>query len=155
MQVDPSRSDTVYASTGAVYKSTDSGSSWTGVKNDQALFLSVSPTDPATIYAVLSSSLTKSADGGHSWLYTATGLSAYLSAYYGGGTSLAEDPANGDTVYLGTGFAGLYRVAPDSSKTRISPERMRALAKKRVNQALRSSTAAASLLVPVSIYNRR
>jgi photosystem II stability/assembly factor-like uncharacterized protein len=113
VQVDPNRTDVVYASTDKVYKSTDSGSSWKGVNTNPAKFLLVSPTDSATIYAALADELAKSPDSGESWLSAFKGLGNYAFAYYGGAVAIDEDPSNGNTLYIAAGDGALYRLTAD------------------------------------------
>jgi photosystem II stability/assembly factor-like uncharacterized protein len=117
VQVDPNRTDVVYASTDKLYKSTDSGSSWKGVNGNRAKFLLVSPTDPATMFADVYSGLAKSIDSGESWSGAFLGLGGYALLYYGGAVAIDEDPSNGNTLYIAAGDGALYRLAADFSWT--------------------------------------
>ncbi len=122
VQVDPNRTDVVYASTDKVYKSTDSGSSWKGVNTNPAKFLLVSPTDSATIYAALADELAKSTDSGESWLSAFKGLGNYAFAYYGGAVAIDEDPSNGNTLYIAAGDGALYRLTADLRWTWVNTQ---------------------------------
>jgi len=127
--VDPGLTDSVYTSTDKLYKSTDSGSSWTGILGSHATILSVSPSHPARIYAALSDRLLKSENSGNSWFNVYIGFAYYEIFYYGGATALAEDPAIGDAVYVGiAGGGGLYRVAAEYSAKPVLNGTMRAIA---------------------------
>jgi hypothetical protein len=121
VQVDPNRTDVVYASTDRLYKSTDSGSSWKGV-NTKAKFLLVSPTDRATMYADLYSELAKSTDSGESWSGVFLGLGGYALWAYGGAVAVDEDPSNGNTLYIAAGDGALYRLAADYSWTWVNTQ---------------------------------
>jgi hypothetical protein len=73
----------------------------------------VSPTDPKTVYAATYTALAKSADSGESWSTVFLGLGGYAFAYYGGPTSIDEDPSNGNTLYIACGDGALYRLPAD------------------------------------------
>ncbi|MCA1568181.1 MAG: DUF4214 domain-containing protein [Acidobacteria bacterium] len=114
--VDPSRPHVVYAGTlRGVYKSTDSGLSWSpareGLGELEVAALAIDPTNTNVIYAGTinnigspNSGVFKSTDAGGSWNVMNTGMR---------GTSinvLAVDPVNSNNVYAGTSFgAGIYK----------------------------------------------
>jgi photosystem II stability/assembly factor-like uncharacterized protein len=54
--------------------------------------------------------LLKSADGGASWLAINQGLAGLIGTSLTG-TALLIDPANSDTLYLGTSTGGVFRSA--------------------------------------------
>jgi hypothetical protein len=114
--VDPSRPHVVYAGTlRGVYKSTDSGLSWSparaGMGELEVAALAIDPTNTNVVYAGTinnigspTSGVFKSTDAGGSWNVVNTGMF---------GTSinaLAVDPVNSNNVYAGTSFgAGIYK----------------------------------------------
>lgn len=65
--------------------------------------LVVDPATPSTLYAVASGGVSKSTDGGNSWITRNDGL--------GGNTvrTLAIDPVNPGRLYAGTAFDGVYK----------------------------------------------
>lgn len=107
--VDPSSPSTVYALSGGLYKSTDSGATWTLVNTGGVNpgfsgvgALAIDPQTPTTLYAGIagssSSSVIKSIDGGATWLPANTGLNG--TSVFG----LGIDPQNPSTLYAGGSF---------------------------------------------------
>ena len=115
---------TVYASTAdcddsgclgdGIFKSTDGGSSWTaansGLPGGAVSSIAIDAQNPATLYIGLSwgqninrTGVFKSIDRGASWKQLSPGLPE--GTYFG---SLAIDPRDSSTVYLGTG-RGVFR----------------------------------------------
>ncbi len=92
---------------GDVYKSTDSGESWspanTGLIIDTSpVLLVIDPSNPATLYAGTGGGVFKSTDGGASWSPANNGLN---SAYV---TTLTIDPSKPATLYAGSD-RGVYK----------------------------------------------
>lgn len=86
-------------------KSTDGGLTWTGVTPDPRIMfgasaVGISAADPATMYAVLASSIFRSTDGGVSWLGSQQGL---MPSYYGFfAQDIVVDPEIPTTVFAPT-----------------------------------------------------
>ena len=105
--IDPSNSSLVYATTnyGKLFISTNSGDSWMEAYNKElpnSSFISklvIDPLDGNTFYAVSSSGLYKSTNGGISWMLTNSSL-AYSSTYEV--PPVAFDSNNSQIVYIGT-----------------------------------------------------
>ncbi|MFC1501773.1 WD40/YVTN/BNR-like repeat-containing protein, partial [bacterium] len=76
IEIDPTNSSKVYAGTsGGVYRSTNSGASWT--KNNGSVLayeLALDPNNPSTLYAGYSDRIYKSTDSGVNWTKYTTGL---------------------------------------------------------------------------------
>lgn len=110
--VDPRNSNVIYigAAQGGVWKSSDGGSSWTPLTDNQPSLaigaLALDPNNPDVVYAgtgepslgggnYYGAGLLKSTDGGQSW--TVLGVDRF------GGTGIAKiivDPANSNTIYV-------------------------------------------------------
>jgi photosystem II stability/assembly factor-like uncharacterized protein len=116
--VDPLVPSTLYVGTvgtclgcgGGVYKSTDSGATFSAVHYESAgklyenyiTALAVDARDPAVVYAGATDGLWKSANAGASWRHVGRGLrDAYVE-------SLALDPADRNHLYVGIHPGGLY-----------------------------------------------
>ncbi len=113
LAIDPQTPATLYAGTigGTVYKSTDSGGTWTAAvlpSYPTVNTIVVDPTTPANLYAGSSGGLYKSSNSGTTW--TSLGLPAGSIV-----NALAIDPSTSATVYAGTN-AGLYK-STDSGST--------------------------------------
>jgi photosystem II stability/assembly factor-like uncharacterized protein len=96
LTIDPSDSQTVYASTdGGIFKSTDGGAAWsainTGLTDTNVRALALDPSDSQTVYAGTDGGVFMSTDGGVTWSAINAGLT-WVSA-------LAIDPSNSQTVY--------------------------------------------------------
>jgi uncharacterized repeat protein (TIGR01451 family) len=107
--INPVTTSILYASvssggTTSIYKSIDSGASWTPLANSPlANFLAIDPTNPSTIYAggfVMS----KSTDGGATWNLINSAPLGFRQI-----TSINVDPVNSSIVYVGTLNGGLYK----------------------------------------------
>jgi photosystem II stability/assembly factor-like uncharacterized protein len=116
--VDPIMPTTVYAGTqsGGIFKSTDSGGHWdaidAGIVETEVHAIVIDPVDPQTLYIAAqihsyppSSSLYKSTDGGVSWSPINDGLNANATS----AETLAIDPSDSTTIYVGTSWDGVYK----------------------------------------------
>ena len=108
--IDPQNSGTVYAATGTgLFKSGDSGASWSALNPGPPCCIStlvIDPQTPGTIYGVTrDSDVLKSIDGGMNWTPVHSGLPADAGDRYII-TSLAIDPRHPTTVYAGNGLRG-------------------------------------------------
>jgi len=110
LAIDPSTPATVYAGTaaGGVFKSVDSGGSWTavntGLTNLAVLSLAIDPSTPATLYAGTNGAgVFKSVDSGGNWTPVHTGLTNLAV------TELAIDPSTPTTLYAGTDGGGIFK----------------------------------------------
>lgn len=111
IDVDPNDSDNVYLAGGSgVVRSTDGGVSWTGGTGPfvsgtnfalAILALEINP-DDGTIFAATQSGAFRSTDAGATWQLVTDGLTA--SAFL----SLAIDPVDPSTVYLGSVGKGVF-----------------------------------------------
>ena len=114
--IDPNECRTVYAGTanGGVFKSIDSGRTWSAVNvglTHPALVLSlaIDPTTSSTLYAGTRSGVFKSADGGGTW----TAATAGPENVY----ALAVDPNAPTTLYAGNGSfqtGGVFKSTADA-----------------------------------------
>jgi photosystem II stability/assembly factor-like uncharacterized protein len=112
----PSNSQVVYAATwgGGVYKTTNSGGSWSQVNNGLEghlwlYALAIAP-NGTTLYAgTTDSGVYKTTNGGSSWSPVNNGL-ANLNI-----RSLAINPANSQVVYAGTMEGGVYKTTNGGS----------------------------------------
>jgi hypothetical protein len=110
LTVDPVTSSTIYAGTlgsgiesAKLYKSTDSGNSWTPIYTFPVQSIAIDPNAPSTIYMMSSGIAMKSVDGGVTWYnVNRTGMSTpYIY-------SLAIDQSTSpSTIYAGT-YSGVY-----------------------------------------------
>jgi hypothetical protein len=111
------------ASTKGVYKSTDSGATWTNVTNDgftedrSIQAITIDPTNPNIVYAGIFNAthntvqgVWKTTNGGTNWSIANTGLGINKNIL-----ALAIDPSNPNIVYLGTSF--LY--SPNTGPTYV------------------------------------
>lgn len=98
--IDPSNSATLYlASAGAIYKTTNGGSSWSALITSVYCYsIAVSPTAPSTIIAAVNLGVLKSTNGGSSW--AAPTLTTARAA--------AIDPKNPANVLIGANW-NLFR----------------------------------------------
>jgi hypothetical protein len=116
--VDPLSPSTVYAGTSesGVLKSTDGGATWTraGLADTPVIALAIDPGVPSLLYAVTSTGLHKSANGGATWhpIYTNGSTDWYLMSerpisWTVGTVALARraDPAIPAAVYAGVTYA--------------------------------------------------
>lgn len=96
---------------GDIYASADNAQSWTHLGNSGIFggfehWMGVDPLDNNVIFALAKSGkLTRSSDGGHTWLPFGEGLPGDENNIHV--LSLAIDPTNADVIYAGTGsFVG-------------------------------------------------
>lgn len=113
---------TVFASTAlGVYKSLSYGASWApqGLAGESVSALTVAPSDPRTVYALLSrGAIARSTDGGVSWTWTGLLVPPPNSIY-----ALAVDPRSSRSVYVAAD-TGLYKSANAGRSWRpIGPNR--------------------------------
>ncbi|HEY0171895.1 MAG TPA: Calx-beta domain-containing protein [Pyrinomonadaceae bacterium] len=122
---DPSNSSVVYAAGINLYKSTNSGTSWSGLFAYDATTVSevngilVDPSSPSTLYVHSSGSaapVRKSTDGGLSWVNASAGLPATGASGSYSVSALIFDPVKPSVLYAacrGTAEAGggVYRSA--------------------------------------------
>ncbi len=124
---DPSAPATLYAGacdydvvsgfprpSGGVFKSTDSGGTWTaansGLTSSCVRTLAVDPKNPATLYAGGRGGIFKSVDSGATWTAANKGLSNLDVG------ALVIHPTNPATLYAGTGGGGVFK-STDSGAT--------------------------------------
>ncbi len=143
LAVDPTNADVVYlgAAEGGVWKTTDGGSTWTPLLDNQPSLavgsIAVDPSNPGTIYvgtgeenfnydAYFGAGILKSMDGGATWAH----ISGPFASSYGSGSdqggayigALAVSPSNSSLVLAAAYFAssssasGLY-ISRDSGQT--------------------------------------
>jgi uncharacterized repeat protein (TIGR01451 family) len=110
LAIDPSTPATVYAGTeaGGVFKSTDSGGSWTavntGLTNLDVRALAIDPSTPATTYAgTYGAGVFKSVNSGETWAPVHSGLTNLAVS------ALAIDPSTPTTLYAGTDGGGVFK----------------------------------------------
>ncbi|MBN1888310.1 MAG: hypothetical protein JW850_09980 [Thermoflexales bacterium] len=107
---DPTNSNTIYigTATGGVWKSTNGGTSWTPLTDNQASFsifsIAIDPTNPNTLYAgtgeisgYYGTGILKSTDGGGSWSVLGQAEMAGMVV-----SSIVIDPSSPQTVYAAT-----------------------------------------------------
>jgi photosystem II stability/assembly factor-like uncharacterized protein len=121
LALDPHTPTTLYAGTNnGVWKSTDSGQSWTILNsgfnrstsdartaNAAVTHLTVAPTRPTTLYASMSfngGGITTSTDGGASWNPPQRGWPANYEI-----EAIAIDPKTATTVYVALYMAGVFK----------------------------------------------
>jgi hypothetical protein len=106
LAIDPQTPTTLYAGTeGGVYRSTNSGASWsavnTGLTNLYVWALAINPTTSSTVYAsTYNGGVFKTTDSGASW--------SAISGYGGPAGALVIDPTTPSTLYAGTD-RGVFR----------------------------------------------
>lgn len=107
---EPGTPTTMYVGSGAgVFKSTDSGSTWTALNNfglsnvPVVRALAIDPTTPSTIYAgtATNAGLYKTTNGGANWTQMNSGMVNISSV-----NTIVIDPFNPQTVYAGSGSSG-------------------------------------------------
>jgi len=108
VEVDVSNDQTLYlASLAGAYKSTNSGATWTAIKNGlpggNIAAVATDPTNPNIVYA-LSDTIYKSADGGATWEQKDAGVNSPTQDGF-----LAIDPLNPNTVYVSTSDLGVFK----------------------------------------------
>jgi photosystem II stability/assembly factor-like uncharacterized protein len=112
LAIDPQTPATLYAagsvSTGfetVLFKSTDAGATWTALSGLSTFprALAIDPQSPAIVYAGTNAGVSKSTDGGNSWMDMNAGASV-INVF-----ALALDPADSTTVYAATRFDGIFK----------------------------------------------
>ena len=111
LAIDPHIPSTLYAATsGGVFRSTDSGASWspviTGLTNTDVKALAIDPMTPSTLYAGTwgGGGVFQSTNSGASWSPVNTGLTANTNV-----NALAIDPMTPSTLYAGTQGDGTFK----------------------------------------------
>jgi photosystem II stability/assembly factor-like uncharacterized protein len=104
LAADPSNPSTVYAATGRLYKSVDSGSRWTAMNLQENFDLVLPTSAPSIVYATriyeVDGPFYRTDDGGESWVQATTPPERL--------SSLAVDPKEPRTLYAVTA-SGLFR----------------------------------------------
>jgi len=96
---DPGTSGVVLAATSSgIFRSLDGGQFWSSV-GPTAIRIDISPSNPSFAYAVSALGVYKSSDGGASWMQV---LNANAK-------SVAVDPNNPSTVFVGNDSGGVYK----------------------------------------------
>jgi len=111
LAIDPKVPSTLYlvapgSAGGAVFKSANSGDSWTpaGSGLPRSVYaLAIDPTTPSTLYAATSEGVYKSADSGGVWAAASAGMPNVFV------NSVAIDPATPAVLYAGTSASGVYK----------------------------------------------
>jgi len=102
--IDPVEPNTLFAGSGkgdGLFKSTNGGETWqtvAGFRNQSILDISFDPADHRTIWVATFWYVYKSEDGGSTWIRFDPGRQDGYSYYW----SLAIDPSDSNTVYVGT-----------------------------------------------------
>ena len=114
--VDPVTPSNLYASSGpGVFKSTDSGASWTLVFRtlNPASDLVIEPEKPSVLYVAYGGdaqkTLFKSTDGGQTWNEADDGIGMISSSQIDGVYKIAVDPVNDGVVYATTYNTGVFK----------------------------------------------
>jgi photosystem II stability/assembly factor-like uncharacterized protein len=116
--IDPNASNIIYAlainlditsGNPSVYKSIDSGVTWSGPKLLSALALKIDPLNTQTLYASGNEQIFKSTDGGENWISISAGLPS-------GRPHVVADPIRPNVIYAGIDGAGVFR-SPDGGVT--------------------------------------
>jgi photosystem II stability/assembly factor-like uncharacterized protein len=109
--IDPAHPQTVYLGDGAVTKSIDGGATWAVLNTPAGIDvfnLALSPSTPATLYAVGRQGLTfaalKSTDGGGTWHVIGGVPNGSFS-----GQAAAVDPSDSNTFYVSVLYRGVFR----------------------------------------------
>ena len=108
--IDPSNPSIVYVgSFNGVFKSTNAGITFT-LKNTGLIIttihsLAIDPGTPSTLYAGTSLGIFKSVNGGDSWAEVKNGISGISPRV----NEIVIDPANSNTIYIGTANRGLFK----------------------------------------------
>ncbi len=108
--IHPTRTNILWVATSnGVYKTTDSGLTWSLKLNGYIRDLKIKPSNPNIIYAVSSSVFYKSTDGGENFIQITIGLPLISNRL-----AIDVTPANSNLVYLlsansSNGFQGIYK----------------------------------------------
>ena len=106
--IDPATPSTIYAgSSSGLFRSTDNGSTWTGLNNFGTpnvpfiLSIAIDPTMPATIYAgTIGNGLFKTTNGGASWTAINNGITSGFGTNPAVVDDVIIDPFNSATLYI-------------------------------------------------------
>ena len=107
--IDPTNKNNIFFSgdMGVVYHTTDGGDSWRIVPGMHGIrSIKFDPNNTDTIWAVGSTGVYKSIDGGETWQYT---FNTYHNYNYTLG-AIAIDPTDSNIVYVAEGFVPYYRL---------------------------------------------
>lgn len=108
LAIHPTTPSTMYAGTeGGVFKSTDSGATWSpatsGITDPTVQHVAIDPTTPDTLYAGTNGGVFKSINGGATWGESEEGLPNRIVR------KIAIDPNAPSTLYAGTWGGGLFK----------------------------------------------
>jgi photosystem II stability/assembly factor-like uncharacterized protein len=113
-----------------VYKTTDSGRNWRMINNGIAAYgvfsLAVDRRNPQTVYAATEEGLSKSTDGGESWVtLPKTGKKELRITGEKGKSnrSIAVDPTNGNTLYAASPLGKVYKSIDGGQTWAVSYEK--------------------------------
>jgi photosystem II stability/assembly factor-like uncharacterized protein len=107
MAIDPTNTQNLYAGNGAVFHSTNGGTSWTQMTNGlpsavNYTVFAIDPKTPATVYVgAATSGFYRSTNGGESW--SLLGLAGMTPL------AVSIDPTTPTTMYVGVKAGGLYK----------------------------------------------
>ncbi len=113
--IDPHGPDTLYAGglaetfVGGLFKTIDSGSSWSKVDTSIIASIAMDPVHPGVLYTGTSKEgVKKSSDGGATWSFINNGLPepGVSSNFFHG---IAVDPIDSDILYCGPSNAGVFK----------------------------------------------
>jgi len=115
--VDPSTPSTLYTlSSSGVYKSTDSGGSWSVIlpRLDQPEDMAIDPLHPATLYVASGASegvatIVKTTDGGATWTDADTGIGQIEGSEPDAIFGITVDPVDEGTLYATALNTGVYK----------------------------------------------
>ncbi|UCG52648.1 MAG: T9SS type A sorting domain-containing protein [Candidatus Latescibacterota bacterium] len=91
---------------GAIFKSADTGVTWSIVNPRHADCIAVDPTNAEIVYAGTRSGLLKTEDGGATWFLSEDGIDRAEAGYL---LELVVDPHHPNTVYCGTYNQGIFK----------------------------------------------
>lgn len=112
--IDPHGPDTLYAGglaevfVGGLFKTIDSGSSWSKVDTSVIASIAMDPVNPGVLYTgTHNDGVKKSTNGGATWSFVNNGLpEPGVSSHF---FHVAIDPVNPDILYCGSIDAGIYK----------------------------------------------
>ncbi len=139
----PTNPSIIYYGTRTVWRSTDTGDTWSNLalpnpNAEVVKALAVAATDPRILYAVTPTQLFRSANEGGSWTKVVDGT------VFSGGTSVTLDPANPNHVWVG-GREGLFE-STDGGTT-LQPRGQQELPSASVNDIVLDPTLADRLFL--------
>jgi photosystem II stability/assembly factor-like uncharacterized protein len=110
--LDPLTPTTIYVMSTSLFKSIDSGKTWSTASNGisgPGRYVVINPQTPAVLYAGTWEGVYKSINGGQNWTAANTGLIYGTHLYYSSINALAVDPQTTDTIYAGTYDGGVFK----------------------------------------------